>query len=215
MKYIAKRVPDEWQECEDWKTDVQMGLCIVYGNNDYEKYTTPLFDTIIDNISYISDLENASADEKEESIYDIFGDYLKRGQLSEIEIDSLIESACESYSRWKHEKALADMLSTLTGILWDYSKIRGYLQGEWNYLFYQAPFEPYVSIFETQYFNMGTEWEIIVDDKIDTCVYCIEWDIENQIKEIKRAICFNEKEDELKLYDVKMVYKPEYVEMGI
>lgn len=215
MLYIAKRVPDEWKECEDWKTDVEMGLCIVYGNEDFDKHTTPLFDTIVDNISDISDLENASTDEKEESIYDIFGEYLKRGQLSEIEIDSLIESACESYSRFTHEKAIADMLSTLTGILWNYTMIHGSSQGDWNYLFYQEPFKPYVKTFETQYFNMGTEWEIIVDDETDTFVYCIEWDIEEQIKEIKRAIWFNEKEDELKVYDVKMVYKPEYTEMEI
>ena len=174
-----------------------------------------MFDTIIDNIPYISDLENASADEKEENICDMFGEYLKRGQLSEIEIDSLIESACESYSRYGHEQALADMLSTLTGIIWDYTMIRGSSQSEWNYLFYQTPFTPYVKTFERQYFNMGTEWEIITDNGPSIFVYCIEWDIEDQIKEIKSAICFDEKEDELTLYNVKMVYEPKWTEMEI
>lgn len=215
MKYIAKKVPCEWQDCQDWKDDVLNGLCIVYGNKDYKEYTTSLFDTIINNIPYISDLENASTDEKEENIYDMFGEYLKRGQLSEIEIDSLIESACESYSRYGHEQALADMLSTLTGVTWDYTIIRGSSQSEWNYLFYQTPFTPYVKTFERQYFNMGTEWEIITDNEPSIFVYCIEWDIEEQIKEIKSAICFDEKEDELTLYNVKMVYEPKWTEMEI
>lgn len=218
MLYIAKKVPCEWQESSDWKDDISNGFYMVFGNKDYRQYTSPLFDKILEYRGIIAELEDLDNDERQENLCDIFHDescidHIKN--LSEMDINAIIEAANESYLQGKYYQSLCCILSTLSGEKWDYQEIHGATQSEWNYLFYKEEEKPFISDFEISYFNMGTEYDITEDGEDLFSVYCYSWNIEGQIEEIKRAICFDEKEDELKVYDVKMVYKPEYVEMEI
>ena len=67
-------------------------------------------------------------------------------------------------------------MELLTGEKWDRTTIRGYCQGDWQDVYF--PTAKYsaddLRILEIEYFNLGTEWEIIYTEAPDDayCAYC-------------------------------------------
>lgn len=91
---------------------------------------------------------------------------------------------------------LCNVLSIVTGKKWDYQTIRGCNQSDWNYIFYPVDewTKDKIEVFETEYFNTGTEW-IVHDESTDPespeeisgfsiyCVSCNKEGIKNEIAE--------------------------------
>ena len=92
---------------------------------------------------------------------------------------------------------LCNVLSIVTGKTWNYQIIRGCCQSDWNYIFYPADewTSEQIAVFETEYFNTGTEWIIhdaeeapeSPEDINGYSVYCTSWNDNGIRKEIADA----------------------------
>lgn len=93
---------------------------------------------------------------------------------------------------------LCKVLSIVTGKKWDHRMISGCCQGDWNYIFYPVDewTREQIEVFETEYFNTGTEW-IVHDEDADPespeeisgfSIYCVSWNTEGIKKEIAGAV---------------------------
>lgn len=74
------------------------------------------------------------------------------------------------------EKQILRALHLCTGKKWDRTTIRGYSQGEWQDVYFPVgKYSPEdLRTLEIEYFNLGSEWEIIDENDPDEsyCMYC-------------------------------------------
>ncbi len=122
---------------------------------------------------------------------------------------------CEITGRYKigsyREDFTAALLSIYTGSDWEWAKISGCCQSDWNIIYY--PKEKYtdedIKMFETGYINTGTEWIIHDGDYIpetldDICGYSMYCYTNNPIKEIAESEGVSA--DNVVLYKCEMRY---------
>lgn len=205
MKIYAKQVPPEYQESplflgdEFWPDNI-----ILDGNRDYNAHTTPLYDRIvsayedaareIENI----DLKNgyAAYNNATEAINDYFPPLEYRGKPYNTRDIHRIREALRLYGTRKHYNGeyILEMLEAITAETWHTGTIRGCCQGDWQTIYYpvKAWSTEAITIFETEYFNTGSEW-IIHDENTDPdgpeditgfSVYCHGWNTEDIKREI-------------------------------
>lgn len=233
-KIYARQVNPEWQETDIFDDEYYKDI-IVKGNRNFYDHNTDLLDDIdnvAEDIYNIADFEGVSGLSTET-------DYIKvAAELSTC-------YATEHHTVWTEEEArrfmecdkkrehgmyygykcgedperyTAEMLSIYTGEKWEWATIRGCAQREWQTIYYPA--EKYsvedIEIFETGYFNTGTEWKIHDSDDVPESVeditgYFIYCYTGNPRKELAEQL--GVKPEDIVMYEVEMRYMPVYSEM--
>ncbi len=208
MKIYAKQVPPEYQESplflgdEFWPDGI-----ILDGNRDYNSHTTELYDRILqaydDAAEEIEnlDLRNgyAAYTNATEAINDYFPALEYREKPYNTRDIHRIREALRMYGTadYYNGRYITAMLDAITGGDWKNGTIRGCCQGEWQHIIYDANrwSRTDIDIFETEYFNTGTEW-IIHDGNADPdgpedidgySIYCHGWRLEDIKLEIADA----------------------------
>lgn len=208
MKIYAKQVPPEHQESplflgdEFWPDHI-----ILDGNRDYNSHTTPLYDRIMQAYDEAAqeienlDLKNgyAAYNNATEAINDYFPALEYREKPYNTRDIHAIREALRMYGTtdYYNGRYITAMLDAITGGDWKNGTIHGCCQGDWQHIIYNANAwsRADLDIFETEYFNTGTEW-IVHDgnedpenpDDIDgySC-YCHGWSDEQIKKELADA----------------------------
>lgn len=157
MKYKAYQVAPEYQESPLDMFDEMPEELEVYGNKDYERHTSDIFDNVLEAL--------------EEEDFDYVNTEGK-------DIERLNELAAKYYTRGANNEAIiAEALSIVTGEKWEYKCISGCCQSDWNYVYYRPEewTDKELEYFEIEYFNIGEEWRIM-DENGDECYYYThEW----------------------------------------
>lgn len=189
MKIIAKQVPPEHQISPLIEFDAIPKEVFVFGNRNYIDHTSDVFN----NIPYLLDELSEELDFMREGrkqytdfsvILEAFTgkhDYTRAERLQWIEILDRWENSDE-------ENALfCDVLKLLTGDEYASATIKGCCQGDWQHVIYPAKYgREWLNTFETEYFNLGTEWRIYEGDseEYDYDLYCTTDDPRKEIAEI-------------------------------
>ena len=184
MKIKAYQVAPEYQEAPLWQFDEMPEGVEIYGNRNYIRHTSATFDEVLECLEYgdFSDFE--------------FTEY-KAQRMEEL---------CNIYgTRGANDKVIiAEALSIVTGQKWEYKKISGYSQSDWNYIYYRLDewTEKALKYFEIEYFNTGNEWWIEDEEGDDMgSVYTHEWNDDENKREIAEQIGVNPGEVTLYLFD--------------
>ena len=191
MKVYAKQVPPEYQQSPLYLDEWWPENVFVFGNRHFN-----------DHSGRLEDIKRALED-----IYDVcngWSNYSKLADIiparddgSEYTRDERLKLArlAANYQEYSYNSSdenalLCDVLELITGLEYEYATIRGCCQGDWQEIIYPAAYgHEWVCEFETEYFNMGTEW-IIHDGNADPdgpedidgySIYCHGWSDE-QIK---------------------------------
>ncbi|MDL2206550.1 hypothetical protein LJC33_06560 [Eubacteriales bacterium OttesenSCG-928-N13] len=167
-KIYARQIPAEHQESplyygdEYWSDGV-----IVTGNKQFHGRTTSAYDTIIEN------LDNA-ADDMYGEWYATTAEYFNEAfppdhtdfySRKEVEHWERIAQEWGTSVGSNEESLICQALSLMTGKEYSFDTIHGCCQGDWQNCFYPAELNPgFIEVFETEYFNTGTEW-IVHDEK--------------------------------------------------
>lgn len=179
MKITAFQVAPEWQNApltskEDYPENV-----ILYGNNRLNEHNTDQFNNL-----------PAMLDDIAEELTN-----LRNGKKPYTDFDTILEAFTgKNYTRserlqwakiverWtetdEETEIYTDVLTLLTGTKYDSATLRGSCQGDWQYIIYPAEYgREWLNAFETEYFNLGTEWKIREgDDTFEYYVYCVSDD---------------------------------------
>lgn len=185
-KVYARQINLEYQESPLMLDDIFPNNIIVCGNKDYKAHTIPEYDHIMD---YFDDMANDYDDCKKQSIAELlryYGFYRNDGKSwtnkQKHEWRMLMESGDSS----DDDEIILSALRLLTGKKWNTCGIHGCCQSDWQDIYY--PVDEWdikaIECFESEYFNLGSEWEIhdsdivleSVDDISGYCVYCYSWD---------------------------------------
>ena len=218
MKVYAKQVPPEFQESPLFIPECFPENIAVCGNRDFISHKPEVFERV-QNVLEQGELAEVMEHPKEwanwyKNATEAINEYLPATngkKYSPKKIHALrclvIDYSCCVCS--KENEILCKVLSIVTGKKWDNRMISGCCQSDWNYIFYPVDewTREQIEIFETEYFNTGTEW--IIHDEAETpetseningySVYCIGWDskqIRNEIAEVTGA-----KPEEIKLFE--------------
>lgn len=201
----AKQVPPQYQESPLFMDEEFFPDNIaVFGNNYFQKHIPKIVENVL-NILENGELCDILNNIKQwgdwyKNVTEAITEYLppengKRYSTNTIHIlRNLISdySLCDSS---QESDILCQVLSIVTGKIWDCKTIRGYCQSDWNMIYF--PVDEWndkdLNHFETAYFNAGTEWivydgeeELNNPDSIDGfCMYCIGKDNDEIKAEIK------------------------------
>lgn len=166
----AKQVPPEYQESPLFIDECFPEDVICDGNRQYKSRTTEPYDMIMGRAYELSDeLDSIGAEcgyyaTAEEAINDMLPpcyDHI----YSDVEIDRWKELLKKCNPINNNKQVICDMLDLLTGNKYDYSTIRGCCQSDWQYIFYPSKLgDEFVKVFETEYFNLGSEWIVCESD---------------------------------------------------
>lgn len=228
-KIYACQRPPEWQEshlCDDYPHmfDGLPGFAI-QGNNELRSLTFDRFDAVSDTLddipcelrNMLDDIPYARECGAGKNKTEILMNYLppengvKYNPRQVHELCDLIfgyDRAAYTDVRGLRELFCA-IFSIVAGGTWRWRTIRGYLQGDWNILYYDADRVTTADIhtIETEYFNTGTEWMVhdsddeptSPDDIYGYSIYCHSCDSNDIKQEIKDA--HGDKDAEVILYD--------------
>ena len=208
MKIYAKQVSPEYQESPLFLGDEFFPDNIaVFGNRDY-KERCPDFINKVWEVLRQGELADVLENVKEwadwyKNATEATNDYLPPehgGRYSTNAIHALKNyvidfSSCPCSREYE---ILRKVLSIVTGKKWDHRMISGCCQSDWNYIFYPVDkwTREQIGVFETEYFNTGTEW-IVHDEDTDPespeeisgfSIYCVSWNTEGIKKEIAGAV---------------------------
>lgn len=170
MKYKAYQVAPEYQESPlDMFDEIPEGL-EVYGNEDYKRHTSDIFDNVLEAL--------------EEKDFDYINTESK-------DIERLNELAAKYYTQGANNEAIiAEALSIATGQKWEYKCIYGCCQSDWNYVYYCADLwtDKELEYFEIEYFNTGEEWRVVDEDGEECYYYTHEWNDIYKTRELAESI---------------------------
>lgn len=233
-KIYARQVNPEYQDScifdDEYYNDI-----IIKGNKDFLDRNTDLLNDIDDveeDIYNIAEFENISDFATEADYAKIAAElsscytteYHSAWTVDEVKrFITLADKRANSMSGYKRgeepEIYTAEMLSIYTGIKWEWTIISGCCQSEWQIIYY--PVGKYsdknIDIFETGYFNTGTEWIIHDDDYIPESpedisgyrVYCYTFDPRKELAEFLGVPL-----EDIVMYRIEMCYTPVYSEMA-
>ena len=165
MKIEAYQIPPEYQESPlAWEVYNNIVIC---GNRDYIDYKTELFENVEKALENIYDIT-------EEAIMDYIPP--KRKSRYSTEEISEIKNIIEDYVNCRNcdkDDYLCDLLSIVDERKWEHRTIRGVVQSDWQKVYY--PVEEWtqkdIDNFEIEYFNIGTEWNIVSAEE-EFSMYC-------------------------------------------
>lgn len=228
MRIYARQISPEYQESpldlgpEFWPDNIA-----VFGNRYFNEHKCEVFARVQETLEageladVLEDFKTCGRSEWYKNITEAINDLLpaEKGKYSTRDIHEL-KRLVPMYNTYDHEKdTLCRVLGIVTGKTWDYRTIRGAAQGDWNELFYQT--EDWslaeIDIFETEYFNTGSEW--IIHDGDDApeypkeitghCMYCTGWNNDSIREEIAREA--GARPEDVVLYAFKQYRRiPEY-----
>ena len=184
MKIKAYQVAPEYQESPLSLFDEWMEGLEIYGNRDYIRRTSEIFDEVLECL-----------DHGDFDAFEIAGDKAER-----------LEELCDKYGSCgaDDEGIIAEALSIVTGQKWEYKQISGCCQSDWNYIYYRPEewTEKALEYFEVEYFNTGDEWRIEDEEGDDLgSVYTHEWNDDEQKREIAENIGVDPGDVTLYLFD--------------
>ena len=216
MKIYAKQIPPEYQTSPLWLDECFPEDLIVSGNSSLRGHTTDTWDTIQGNGDYAAEQMEYITER------DPWANY---NTITEMINDCFPRNDGKSYTKrqvyeWKkllddwgnaEEREYAAALSLMTGLSYDWRDIRGFSQGDWNTVYYPEKnwTREALNAFESEYFNMGTEWMVhdsestpeTPDDIDGFRMYAYSWNIDGIRKEI--VDCVGGSADDVILYDEK------------
>ena len=232
MKIYAKQVSPEYQESPIFIDGLFPDNIAVCGNRDFKEHTTEIFDHV-KNVLVQGELAEILEypDEWKQWYKNVTAailDYLpptNKDSYTTKETHALrnliIDFSCCVCSR--EDEIICSVLSIVDGRKWDYKPIHGYCQSDWNYIYYPVDewSENAIKQFETEYFDMGTEWiitdefdpeEDTLNDLCGASIYCHSCNIDDIRKEIAEAE--DVKPEEVVLYEFAGYEKiPKYREV--
>ena len=171
MKLYAMQVPVENQESpfDTYGKDDLYEDAIITGNNGFDSYTTKEYDMLVANYEWIYDEYHAEEEYKEyesfESALNSIMPKTSKELYSEEEIkqwEYILNKHDDIYNMDK--TTIAECLTLITDVEYNWSQICGSVQREWQYVFYPiGQFD--VKKLEADYFNLGTEWCVIESEE--------------------------------------------------
>ena len=184
-----KQVPPENQTGAEFDYITELPV-IITGNRWYSDINEAEYREILHAIEDLQGAQEESSNPEEwpeflEDLYhlfppkdlDIFGKIKKHSVYTSEELAELKALFCADAEKWqefwKNENGLiCRMLSLQYGIKWKVSEIRGYSQGEWQYLFHPADLtKDTIRYIEDIYFEKGSEW--INEEDEYPCLYYV------------------------------------------
>lgn len=194
MKIYAKQVPPEYQESPLIHFDEIPENVFVFGNKDYQHRAEKLF-KLIDAANEALDawddfsLKKPYYNSWKEALNDLLPPDEKRGEYTREERKKIIPALLIKLDRsnTSEENALyCELLQLITGDKFDHAVIRGCSQGDWQNIIYPAEYgREWVKTFETEYFNLGSEWEVKEDeDDPGYYIYCTTDDPRREIADM-------------------------------
>lgn len=207
MKIVyARQIAPETQESPlEWFGE-GYNTFSVFGNRDYHESLTDIVERAKNTLlgeELFDELQAIKANDgtaNYESIETAIMDYLppeNGGKYTPEQLEKLC-SLVENYDcnlTTSHDlQILCDVLTIVSGETYDWTTIRGLSQSEWNYCVFPANENP--NRFESEYFNLGTEWmiseaeegeELNPDEVNDWSMYCYNWNDEEMRQEIADA----------------------------
>lgn len=216
MKIYAKQISPEYQTSPLWLDECFPENIIVSGNPSLRGHTTSAWDTIQGNGDYATEQMELITERDPRANYKTITEMLN---------DCFPRDNGKSYTtrqvhEWKkllddwanaEEREYAAALHLITGLSYDWRSIRGCCQGEWNMVYYPEKnwTEEALDALESEYFNLGTEWQVhdgesvpeTPDDIYGFHMYAYGWDCDGIRKEI--ADCVGGSADDVILYDEK------------
>lgn len=159
-KIYARQVPPEYQEsplqqCEEYPENV-----FVFGNPHLIGHRADEIDEIreaLENIAY--NIEIA------ESLAEIIAEYFPAKLTDDSDNRRVLRAAARLThplsDRHEQHEAIADALAVIYPEEFRACILRGCCQSDWQYCIYPAAYgDKFREVFETEYFNTGTEWII-------------------------------------------------------
>lgn len=219
MKIYARQVEHENQISPLFYEGNFPDNIAVCGNRNYSSHTPEIFDTVINVLQQGGLARVLEYPKKWEDWYknatQAITDYLpeENGKRYSTNAIHALRNLIISYSycsKKEEDEIICKVLSIVTGRKWSHSIIRGSCQDDWQNVYY--PVDEWddrgLKIFETLYFNEGTDW-IIHDSDTEPespeeisgySVYCSSWNIDDIKKEIS-IIVSGEDDVEVVLYE--------------
>lgn len=161
-KVYARQISPEHQESplfwgdEFWPDDV-----ILDGNRDYKSHTIPAYDHID---RYFDEMAGEWANNQNYTIGEILRDYgftREDGKPWSNQQKHKWRVFLEGNGPVYESQGMCELLELITGKAWTCTTIRGVCQGDWQTMYHPADWtRTQVEIFETEYFNTGSEWTI-------------------------------------------------------
>ena len=158
MKIKAYQVAPEYQETHLLLSDDIWEGLEIYGNDGYKCRTSTTFDNVL------MALNNGT-----------FEDVVVKSDDA-----ARLENLAKKYYTpgTDNEAIITEALSIVTGEKWDYKRIHGSCQSDWNYIYYRSEewTEKALEYFGIEYFNTGDEWRLEDEDGNDFgSIYTHEW----------------------------------------
>lgn len=207
MKIYAKQISPEYQESPSmhWGLEELYPDVIFKGNRNFMSHTTPEFDAIESRLDDLTDTIDTEGkfipggwyENITEAVTDLMPAPLHKARYSTRDIKAWREIGAEWYNYKNTNALLCRALELITGKEYDYTTIRGCVQGDWQEIFYPAG--EYngnaIEILEADYFNTGTEWIIHdedsepegAEDVSGYSLYCYGWNTDQIRAEIASA----------------------------
>lgn len=203
MKIYARQVPPEHQESPLMIDDCFWEEIICDGNRDYKSRTTHEYKRLKGSISEAAAEVEAIVKKNgyspykniTEIIHDMFfRENRKRYTTKEIHTWKELLLYYQTCKREEENAVICQALKLMTGKSYSHRSIRGCCQSDWQRIYY--PDGEYsaksIECFETEYFNLGSEW-IVHDDETEPetpnditgySQYCYSWNDDGIRKEI-------------------------------
>lgn len=202
MKIYAKQVPPEFQESPLFEDIDGLDGIEIFGNRNYNRHTSALFDRLPDILDELSDAWDdlaSGAPAYYESWIDALQDIAPPVDRPEYTREERKKTWPALLDDWNGERGrtLCRALELITGRAWDSCTLRGNCQGDWQDCVFRVDLWNGAALerLESEYFNTGTEWIVHGGDDVPDgpddidgfSVYCIAWNDDGIKKEIAEA----------------------------
>jgi hypothetical protein len=196
-KVYARQISPEYQESPLMWADEYPDNVILDGNRQYKSHTTTAYDNIKNGFEEMTGYidycgENGTYRNVTECIFDFLPcEHKTKYSTKDIhEWKKLIEE----YNKYDEitDDIICTALKLITGKEYDTTTIRGCCQGDWQDIYFPVEYgKEFVKVFETEYFNTGSEW-IIHDEETEPqtpeditggAMYCYSYDPRKEIAE--------------------------------
>lgn len=175
MKIHAYQRPPEYQESPLFWDDSSFEGLELYGNRQYIERTSDQFRNIpgmLDDIS--EELDDLQRGQKHYTDFStILEAYTGRDNYTRSDRKKWVEIVKRWTETDEETRVFLDVLQLLNGKKYAFSILRGCCQSDWQYIIYPAEYgKEWLNAFETEYFNLGTEWIVKEDDDSKFSIYC-------------------------------------------